>query len=93
MTLKSFAEDTRTIDAVVRNIEIIGEAVKNIPVEWLEMRPEIEWKRIARLRDIIVHRSFRVELEVVWAIVQVRIEELRESVRSLLDDLETSDSK
>lgn len=92
MSFEAFAADARTIDAVVRNIEIIGEAVKNVPAEWLEMQPQIEWKKIARLRDIIVHRYFRVELEVVWAIIQERIEELRKAVQSLLDDLERSES-
>ena len=93
MTLEDFSNDVRTVDAVVRNIEIIGEAVKNVPVEWLETKPEIDWKKIARLRDLIVHRYFRVELEVIWTIVQDRLPELQESVRSLLDGMEVSDPK
>ena len=92
MTFESFSADARTIDAVARNIEIIGEAVKNIPIEMLETRPEIDWKKIARLRDIIVHHYFKVDIEVVWAIVQERIHELRVAVRSILDDLERSDA-
>ncbi len=91
LSFEAFAADARTIDAVVRNIEIIGEAVKNVPAEWREMKPEIEWKKIARLRDIIVHHYFKVDIEVVWAIVQERIEELRKAVQSMLDDLEKSE--
>ena len=58
MNLEEFSADKKTIDAVVRNLEIIGEAVKNVPNELLQNRPEIEWKRIARFRDVIVHRNF-----------------------------------
>lgn len=93
MTFEAFSKDARTIDAVVRNIEIIGEAVKNVPIEWLDTQPEIDWKKIARLRDLIVHRYFRVELEIIWTIIRDRIPELQNSVRSLLDGLELSDPK
>lgn len=51
-----FVEDQRTVDAVIRNLEIIGEAVKNVPSELRAERPEIEWKQIARFRDLIAHR-------------------------------------
>ena len=91
MSYEAFIQDERTIDAIVRNLEIIGEAVKNVPGEWLEMQPQIEWKNIARLRDIIVHRYFKVELDVVWGIVNERIEELRKAVQFLLDNLEDSE--
>ncbi len=92
MVFEEFAADARTIDAVVRNIEIIGEAVKNVPSEWLEMQPQIEWKQIARLRDIIVHRYFRIELEMVWQIIQERIGELGIAVESILLKVEDASS-
>ncbi len=91
MSYEAFTADARTIDAVVRNIQIIGEAVKNTPVEWQEMQPHIEWKKVARLQDIIVHRYFRVDLEIVWAVVKDRVGELRKAVQSMLDHLEDSE--
>lgn len=87
MSLEEFSADKKTIDAVVRNLEIIGEAVKNVPNELLQNRPEIEWKRIARFRDVIVHRYFRVDLEVVWDILENRLTELKNAVQYILSTL------
>lgn len=65
ISFEQFSVDERTIDAIVRNLEIIGEAVKNLPPEMMNARPEIEWKKIARFRDVVVHHYFKVDLEVV----------------------------
>lgn len=65
MSFSEFSVDKKTIDAAVRNLEIIGEAVKNIPEDILQTKPEIEWKKVARFRDIVVHHYFKVDLEVV----------------------------
>lgn len=88
MTYDDFSGDVHMVDAVVRNREIIGEAVKNLPAEWLSPQDQIEWKKIARLRDIIVHRYFRVEIELVWDIIQEDIGELHEAVRLILNEWE-----
>lgn len=90
MTYEEFAADARTIDAVVRNIEISGEAAKNIPSDGLEIQPNMEWKNISRLPDIIVHRYFKVDLEIVWGVVKERIGELHEAIHYILDNLEES---
>lgn len=79
-----FSSDTKTIDAVVRNLEIIGEAVKNLPPELLEIRPEIEWRQIARFRDTVIHRYFGVRLPIVWNILKSEIDILRNAVQELL---------
>ena len=76
MTFDEFIIDNRTVDAVVRNLEIIGEAVKNLPEEVRELRPEIEWKKAARFRDVIVHHYFKIDYERVWSITQTKIEEI-----------------
>src|SRR6478672_8911712 len=75
-----FSSDERTIDAIVRNLEIIGEAVKNLPPELTAARSEVDWKKIARFRDIIVHHYFKVDLDVIWDIVENKIEPLQEAV-------------
>lgn len=58
MTFEAFIADERTFDAVIRNLQIIGEAVKNIPPETRDLAPEIEWRKIAGLRDILAHAYF-----------------------------------
>ena len=69
LTRESFAEDAKTIDAVVRNLEIIGEAAKMIPESTRSSYPNVEWKKIAGLRDILAHHYFEVDLDIVWDIL------------------------
>ena len=63
MTFEDFQSDERTYDAVVRNLQIVGEAVKNIPQEMRAKYPEVEWRKIAGLRDILAHAYFRIEID------------------------------
>ena len=65
MSSEEFVKDNKTLDAVVRNVEILGEAVKNISKEFMEKYPEIEWSKIARTRDKFIHFYFRIDKEVV----------------------------
>ena len=66
----AFLADEKTIDAVVRNLEIVGEAVKQLPAEFRERHPNIPWRQIAGLRNRIVHDYVGVDLEIVWHISQ-----------------------
>ena len=84
LSLQAFLADAKTFDAVIRNLEIIGEAVKRIPEEIRSLRPEVEWKRIGRLRDILIHQYFGVDVQIVWDIVQRRLTSLEEAIRALL---------
>lgn len=87
----SFSNNNQLIDAVARNLEIIGEAVKNIPSEILDQEPEIPWKEVARFRDLIAHYYFGVKLTVVWNIVENRLDELRTAASRLFTSLAASD--
>src|SRR2546423_9747108 len=69
VTRESLAQDSMRIDAVIRNLEIIGEAAKMIPESIRVEYPNIEWKKIAGLRDILAHNYFEVDLDIVWHII------------------------
>ena len=80
-----FVKDSKTQDAVVRNLEIIGEAAGRLPEPVCLAAPEIEWRKIVGLRNILAHEYFGVSLPVVWDIVQNKIDPLQSSCRKLLD--------
>jgi len=80
MDKEKFLGDNKTQDAVLRKLEVIGEAVKNIPDEVKEKYPEISWKRIAGMRDIIIHEYFGVNLKRVWKTVEDDLPELKKKI-------------
>jgi uncharacterized protein with HEPN domain len=81
----AFADDERTVDAIVRNLEVIGEAVKQLPAEVRLRAPAVEWQKIAGLRDILIHQYFGIDIEIVWDVVQTKLPDLRAAVLSILD--------
>jgi uncharacterized protein with HEPN domain len=81
---KAFLADGKTIDAVVRNLEIIGEAVKHLPEEVRSRHPAIDWKKMAGLRDILIHAYFSIDLEIIWDIVTTKIPPLEQQVKAML---------
>jgi uncharacterized protein with HEPN domain len=80
------AKDRRTSDAVVRNLEIVGEAVKKLPAQVKREHPEVEWKKIAGLRDILVHDYFGIDMDIVWDVVQNKLPVLAEQVQRIIDE-------
>lgn len=83
LTLERLKKDTLVLDGIVRNLEIIGEAVKNIPGEIKDKKPEIEWKKISGLRDILAHEYFGIDTEVVWDIVQNKLPILKNQINRI----------
>jgi len=78
--------DVRTYDAVVRNLEIIGEAAKHISEELRSKLPDIEWRKAAGLRDMLVHAYFGIDNDILWDVVQNKIPQLAKAINSFLDN-------
>jgi len=85
-TREQFGNDRKTLDAVVRNLEVIGEAVKALPTDVRDRAPDVEWQKIAGLRDVPIHAYFGIDLDIVWQVVTDRIPELERRVRDLLGE-------
>jgi uncharacterized protein with HEPN domain len=77
MSFQDFLKDTRTRDAVVRNLEVLGEAARRIPDDIRERYPEIPWAQIVGLRNRLIHGYFLVDYGIVWEIVQDELPQLR----------------
>ena len=84
MTREEFAADKKTLHAVVRNLEVIGEAVKAVPAEVRNRYPVVPWQRIAGLRDILIHHYFGIDVDIVWDIVQAKLPELKQQIDVIL---------
>ncbi len=86
MDYEDFREDRKTIDAVLKNLEIIGEAVKNLSDEIKEDHPEVHWKGIAGMRDKLIHGYFGVNYQIVWETVQRRIPILKIQIHKIMTE-------
>jgi uncharacterized protein with HEPN domain len=84
---EDFVHDIEKQSAVVRQLEIIGEAVKNIPEVFREKYPEIPWRKVAGLRDMIIHVYFNVDLDVTWDIVKKDVPDLKQKMLKIKKDL------
>lgn len=88
-TFEDFIEGIKTQYAVIRALEIIGEAAKNIPDDVRQKYPAVPWKDLAGIRDKLIHAYFGVDLEVVWLSVKEGIPEAKPVIESLLIELES----
>jgi uncharacterized protein with HEPN domain len=83
LSYEQFLDDNKTIDAVVRNFEIIGEAANRLPEEFKENHPEIDWYRIRGFRNRIVHHYFGIDYNIVWQIKETFLPEMLSAIRSV----------
>ena len=81
--LEAFSKDRKTQDAVVRNLEIIGEAAGNLPEAVTKDAPQIEWRKIRALRNILIHEYFGISQPIVWDVVQNKLGPLESACREL----------
>lgn len=86
-TGEDFLRSVKLQDLVIRRLEIIGEAVKRLPDNVKNANPEIPWKKIAGMRDILIHEYFGVDLKLTWEVVQKELPRLRKAVEKIKREL------
>ncbi len=86
-TLEKFLKDDKTLDAVVRNFEIIGEAANRLPEDIKEEYLEVDWSRIKGFRNRIVHDYMGIDYEIVWTIISSDLKELETRIEEILGKL------
>jgi uncharacterized protein with HEPN domain len=79
----AFSSDKKTVNAVIRSLEVIGEAVKKVPTELRQKHPDLPWKEIAGTRGKLIHEYFGVDLQILWETIQSDLDALDQGVRSL----------
>ena len=84
--MKPCISDKKTVDAVLRNLEIIGEAARNVPEDISRKYSTVPWRRVVGLRNVVVHQYFGVDLSVVWVIVSSQLGELKEGIEKIIED-------
>ena len=87
MPLKELLKDDKTYDAVMRNLQIIGEAIKHLPAEFRSNHHNIDWKKAAGLRDIVVHEYFGINKDIIWDVISNKIPELEKEVKKILKEI------
>ena len=80
-------KDKKTVHAVLRSIEVMGEATKRIPQPFREKYPDIPWKKMAGIRDKLIHEYFGVDLEIVWSLIKEELPLVKPGVQKVMDDL------
>jgi uncharacterized protein with HEPN domain len=86
MSYEQFCSDDKTVDAVIRNLEIIGEAAGYIPLEIEEKHPELAWLEMRGMRNIMAHECFGVSLPIIWRAIEQDLNPLAEGLDKLLKD-------
>ena len=86
MTYESFASDTKTQDAVIGNLEILGEATKNLSEEILTEHPNMPWSNMSKTRDRLVYHYFGVNLDIVWGVITLELPQLVAGLNNLVNN-------
>jgi uncharacterized protein with HEPN domain len=84
MHYETFAEDKKTVNAVIRSLEVLGEATKRIPTSFRQKHPDIPWSKMAGMRDVLIHDYMGVDLKTVWKVAQERLPELKSLLEKLV---------
>jgi uncharacterized protein with HEPN domain len=87
MTFEKFAKDKKTINAVTRSVEVVGEATKKIPKNIRDKYPVIPWKKMSGMRDKLIHEYFGIDIEILWKVAKDEMPPLKTTIKSILRDL------
>lgn len=88
MSYQEFIEDDKTMSAVIRKFEIIGEATKNLPDEIKEKYTELPWKEMAGMRDRLIHAYFGIDTKLVWDTIHMQLPKLKPKIKKILYEIE-----
>lgn len=88
MSKEEFFRNNLVQSAVIRQVEIIGEATKNLTKEFKRKYRQIPWKEIAGMRDVLIHEYFRVDVDAVWKVINEDIPELENQISEILEELD-----
>jgi len=88
LNFEDFLKDRKTINAVIRSLEIIGEAAKKIPEDLRNGHPEMPWKRMTGMRDKLIHEYHGVDLEIVWTVIKEELPPLKPLIEKVLKEIE-----
>ena len=88
MEYDEFTEDPKTVDAVLRNFEVIGEAAKNIPEDVRREYSDVPWSEMAGMRDKLIHGYAAIDLQIVWTTIQEEIPALASQIKSVRNEFE-----
>jgi uncharacterized protein with HEPN domain len=86
LNYEDFEDDRKTVDAIVRNIEIIGEATKNIPDSVRKNYPDIPWKEMARMRDKMIHGYFEISHSILWETIKHDLPFIKPKIMQILEE-------
>lgn len=86
MDLGAFVEDDKTASALMRKLEVIGEAAKRVPTDIREAHPETPWKEMAGMRDKLIHLYFGIDHQLVWAAIQERLPSIRAQIAQIIEE-------
>ena len=85
---EQFSGNAMRVHAILYNLEIIGEAVKNVPGAMRKKYPQVAWRKMAGLRDIVAHDYFGISLEIIWGVIKNNLPVVKEQIEGILSDIE-----
>lgn len=91
VSYEDFMSDEFFQNACIRGLEVIGEAVKNLSADLRRNHKEVDWKRIAGMRDKLIHFYFGVNHDIIWQVIKDRLPDLKEKVQAIIEDLEVNE--